>query len=364
MKPACYLDYNATTPAWPEVGAAVADVLSGAGNPSSVHATGRAARAAVEQARATIARAIGVRPRDLVFTSGGTEANALALNMAGDLPVLVSAIEHESVLAQVPGATRVPVLPDGTLDLMALEQLIDQRPVFLSLMAANNETGIIQPVAAAAALVHAHGGLVHCDGVQGLGKMPLSMAALDADFMTLSAHKIGGPAGIGALAVTCGLAPQPLLRGGGQELGWRAGTENTCGIAGFAAAVTAILSRDWQTECAALRDQMEATLPPEAVVISPPSPRLPNTSTLWMPGVSASTQVMMFDLEGIAVSAGAACSSGKVRPSHVLAAMGRASDVAAQSIRVSLGWHSSATDVARFVDVWHRLAARARQNAA
>jgi cysteine desulfurase len=354
-----YLDYNATTPMWPEVQAALMKAAAQPGNPSSVHSAGRAARAIVEHARDGLAHAMGVRARDLVFTSGGTEANALALRMAGEMPVLISAIEHESVLGQAAGATQVPVLADGTLDLAALEALIAGRAVFLSLMAANNETGVVQPVAAAAALVHQFGGLVHCDAVQLLGKAEFAAGISTADFISVSAHKIGGPQGVGALAVTCGLAPQPMLRGGGQEQGWRAGTENVAGIAGFGAAVIEICRADWWVQCAALRDALEAALPDAARILSPSVARLPNTSNLWMAGVPAATQVMMLDLEGIAVSAGAACSSGKVKSSHVLRAMGLPENIAAQTIRVSLGWNTTAQEIEHFCAVWKKMAARA-----
>jgi cysteine desulfurase len=307
---------------------------------------------------------VGARARDLIFTSGGTESNALALKMAGDLPVLISAIEHESVIGQAQVATIVPVLSDGTIDLAALESLIARRPVFLSLMAANNETGVIQPLADAAALVHAHGGLVHCDAVQLLGKAAFNVHDLAADFVSLSAHKIGGPNGVGALVVTCGLAPKPMLRGGGQELGWRAGTENVAGIAGFAAAVDAVYEREWQQNCAMLRNKLEEMLPSSARIISDAAPRLTNTTCLWMPGVEAATQVMMFDIEGFALSAGAACSSGKVKPSHVLTAMGRDENISAQTIRVSIGWNTTVDEIEHFASTWHKLFARATRTAA
>jgi cysteine desulfurase len=358
-KPLIYLDYNATAPIWPETRAVMSEVMAAlAGNPSSVHGTGRAARGRVEKARETIAHKLGVRARDIVFTSGGTEANALALRMAGQLPVLVSAIEHDSVLAQAAGAEIVPVTSSGMIDLVALEQMIARRAVFLSLMAVNNETGIVQPVKQAAALVHLQGGLVHCDGSQAFGKMPLRSGDLDADFITLTAHKIGGPQGVGALVVTCGYAPQPILRGGGQELGWRAGTENVAGIAGFAAAAEAIHEADWWARCAALRDRLEELMPATARIIAADVPRAPNTSLLWMPGVPAATQVMMFDLEGFAVSAGSACSSGKVKPSHVLTAMGHDAAVAGETIRVSLGWQTTVEDIDTYAACWLKIQAR------
>jgi cysteine desulfurase len=358
IKPLIYLDYNATTPIWPGVCTVVAEAMGGPGNASSVHRAGRVAHGTVSQARESIAARLGARARDIIFTSGGTEANALALGMAGAMTVLVSAIEHDSVLAQPGPAIRVPVQSDGRVDLAALDRLIAGRAVFLSLMAVNNETGVVQPVKAAAALVHVHGGLVHCDASQMLGKMSMRTSDLDADFVTLSSHKIGGPQGVGALVVTCGHPPTPLLRGGGQELGWRAGTENVAGIAGFAAAVAAIYADDWQKNCTVLRDDLESRLPESACVIDAGVTRVGNTSVLWMPGVAAATQVMMFDLEGFAVSAGSACSSGKVKPSHVLTAMGRDAAVAAESIRVSLGWETTASEVQAFAACWLKLQAR------
>jgi cysteine desulfurase len=352
------MDYNATAPMWPAARVAAIAAMGAPGNASSVHKLGRMAHGVVSQARESIAAKLGARARDIVFTSGGTEANALALGMAGDMPTVVSAIEHDSVLAQAAGALPAPVCRDGTVDLAALESLIAERAVFLSLMAVNNETGVIQPVKTAAALVHKYGGLVHCDASQALGKMPLRLGDLDADFVTLSSHKIGGPQGVGALVVSCGYAPKPMLRGGGQELGWRAGTENVAGIAGFAAAVAAIYDSEWQGACANLRNRLEMMLPENARVISGNVPRVGNTSVLWMPGVAAATQVMMFDLEGFAVSAGSACSSGKVKPSHVLTAMGCDAAVAAESVRVSIGWETTADEVEAFAACWLKLEAR------
>ncbi len=336
----------------------MASALAAGGNPSSVHGSGRAARGTIERARETLAARLGARARDAVFTSGGTEANALALRMAGDLPVLVSAIEHDSVLAQAVATEIVPVTRAGVIDLARLEEMIAGRRVFLSLMAVNNETGIIQPVKQAAALVHLQGGLIHCDASQAFGKMPLRLGNLDADFVTVTAHKIGGPQGVGALVVTCGHAPLPMLRGGGQELGWRAGTENVAGIAGFAAAADAVHARDWWEVCAGLRDALESRLPADARVIATDITRAPNTSVLWMPGVPAATQVMMFDLAGFAVSAGSACSSGKVKPSHVLTAMGFDAAIAGESIRVSLGWDTTEADIEAFASAWLKIRTR------
>jgi cysteine desulfurase len=337
-----YLDWNATAPLRPEAAAAMSAALSRRGNPSSVHCWGRSARRMVEAARVPVAALLGIAPEGIVFVSGGTEANHLAVLGSGRERVLVSAVEHASVLDAAAAAEPIPVDDNGVIRLDMLDRLLaaDPRPALVSVMLANNETGIVQPVAAAAAVARRHGALFHCDAVQAAGKIPLSAEPLDADLITLSAHKIGGPTGVGALAVTGGLDLMPLLRGGGQERGRRAGTENLPGIAGFAAAAAAA-----QAGIAAygpvrsLRDALEAEIAaaaPDAVVLGTAVPRLPNTSAIAMPGVAAETQIIALDLDGVMVSAGAACSSGKVGPSHVLAAMGVAADVAGSTIRVSL----------------------------
>jgi cysteine desulfurase len=354
-----YLDWNATAPLRPEAAAAVASALALGGNPSSVHGRGRVARQLVEESRAAVAALAGAPADAVVFTSGGTEANHLALLGAGRERVLISAVEHSSVLQAAPEAERIPVDRDGLVDPAALAAMLDDRPALVSVMLANNETGVIQPVAEIARSAHAHGALFHCDAVQAAGKMPLSLAAIGADFLTLSAHKIGGPAGIGALVMAPGAEVTPLLRGGGQERNRRAGTENLAGIAGFAAAAAACDPAEYG-RVRALRDRLEAALPPEAIVIAAGAPRLPNTSAIAMPGVPAETQVIALDLDGVMVSAGAACSSGKVGPSHVLAAMGVAPDIADATIRVSLGWSTTDADIAHFLDSWTALYRRTR----
>jgi len=365
-----YLDWNATAPLRREAEAAVMAALARSGNPSSVHRWGRAARQSVERAREAVAALIGAAPEGVVFVSGGTEANHLALIGTGRERVLVSAVEHSSVLDAVPQAERVAVHRSGIVDLTRLDRQLaaDPRPAIVSVMFANNETGIIQPVAEIAEIARRHGALFHCDAVQGAGKLPLEAARIGADFVSLSAHKLGGPPGIGALVVTGTAEPVALIRGGGQERGRRAGTENLPGIAGFAAAAEVALAglgdyvrvrqlRDW-LEAAA----MEAV--PGAAVTGTDVERLPNTAALAMPGVSAETQVIALDLAGVMVSAGAACSSGKVGPSHVLAAMGTAPEIAASTIRVSLGWTSTETDIAHFLDVWTSLSRRLSRRAA
>ncbi|AMN42781.1 cysteine desulfurase family protein [Rhodoplanes sp. Z2-YC6860] len=361
-----YFDWNATAPLRPEAKAAVVAALEVTGNPSSVHAAGRAARRLVEEAREQVAALVGATPREVVFTSGGTEANALALSPALGDTLLVSTIEHPSVRSGGRFATveDVPVTGIGVVDLAALEGLLQgrNRPL-LSLMLANNETGVIQPVAEAAALIHAAGGLLHVDAVQGPGRIACDFKALGADLMTLSSHKIGGPQGAGALIVRDDLAVDALLKGGGQERGARAGTENVAGIAGFGAAAEAV-RQGWAAEAArmaALRDEIEAGIKavvPKAVIFGAEAPRLPNTTLFSAPGMKAETAVIAFDLEGVAVSSGSACSSGKVAPSHVLAAMGVEPEFARGAIRVSLGYATSGEHVGTILNAWEKLANR------
>jgi cysteine desulfurase len=361
--PPCYLDYNATAPVKPAVIEAMARALSATGNPSSVHASGRAARRALEQARAAVAALVHARPDAVLFTSGGTEANNQALTGVPG-PCLVSAIEHASVLEAVPDAERLPVDAEGRLDLERLaDRLAASRPALVSVMLANNETGVLQPVAEVVEMAHRHGARVHCDAVQAAGKVAVDLAALGVDFLTLSAHKLGGPQGVGALVLGAGVEPAALLRGGGQERRWRPGTENLPGIVGFGrAAELALADAGFAPRTAALRDRLEAEIRKAALdtrVYGAGAARLPNTSCLAMPGVGNQTQLIALDLAGVHVSSGSACSSGKVGPSHVLAAMGVEPAAAAAAIRVSLGWASTEADVDRFVAAWTGLYARA-----
>jgi len=359
-----YFDWNATAPPRPEAKAAMTVALETTGNPSSVHASGRAARRLVEDARESVAVLVGAAPREVVFTSGGTEANALALSPARGDALLVSTIEHPSVRSggRFAALEDVPVTAAGVVDLVALETLLKGRTrPLVSLMLANNETGVIQPVAEAAALVHAAGGLLHVDAVQGPGRIACDFKALGADLMTLSSHKIGGPQGAGALIVRDGLATDALIKGGGQERGARAGTENVAGIAGFGAAAEAVrLGFAAETaRMAALRGDLEAgikAVAPKAVIFGAEVPRLPNTTLFSVPGMKAETAVIAFDLEGIAVSSGSACSSGKVAPSHVLAAMGVVPELARGTIRVSLGYATTSEDVGTILKAWEKLA--------
>ena len=367
-----YLDWNATTPLRPQARDAMAAAWDLCGNPSSVHAEGRQARKLIEDARARVAGAVGALPRNVIFTSGGTEANALALTSGlrrgSGLPVtrlVVSAIEHASVLAGgrfLPEAMEtIGVARSGLLDLDHLREILgDGPPALVSVMLANNETGAVQPVAEAGEIVHAAGGLLHVDAIQALGKIPFDISEMNADLVTLSAHKIGGPKGVGAVVLAEGvLGFEPLLRGGGQELGRRAGTENVAGIAGFGAAVKAAMGslESDAVRLESLRDRLENGLrdTTDAIVFADGAPRLPNTTLFTVPGLKAETAVIGFDLAGVAVSSGSACSSGKVQPSHVLEAMGFGPELAQGAVRLSLGWSTSDADIDRCLEAWRKL---------
>ncbi len=351
------LDHNATTPICPAAAAAVVTAIGCGGNPSSVHRGGRAARRLVEDAREPVAALVGASPASVIFTSGGSEANALALLGCGRRRALVSAIEHPSVLA-ARDAERIGVDRRGIIDVDALADRLaaSAEPAIVSVMLANNETGVLQPVAEIAAVARRHGALVHCDAAQAGGRIAVDVTALGVDYLTLSAHKLGGPTGVGALIVAADAPLQARVRGGGQERGRRAGTENVPGIAGFGAAAAACAAGLFDGErLRGLRDELEAgvqRLSSGTEIFGRDAPRLPNTSCLTMPGVASERQVIAFDMRGIAVSAGAACSSGKVGASHVLAAMGVADTTAMTAIRVSLGWSTTADDIARFLTAW------------
>lgn len=357
-----YLDHNATAPVRDCVIAAVEAALRQGGNPSSVHGNGRLAKRTVEDARDHVAALIGADPANVVFTSGGTEANDLALNGSGRARALASAIDHSAVVKARGDMELIDVTSDGVVDLEHLARLLagGDAPTIVSVMLANNETGVIQPIADVARIAHEHGALMHCDAVQAVGKIPVDMAVLGVDMLSLSAHKIGGPQGVGALVLAPGIAVAARLNGGGQELGRRGGTENVAGIAGFgAAAKEARAGLAAFSELSQLRDRLERRLLdvcPSAVVHGVGAVRLANTSFLSMPGVRADTQVMAFDLAGFSVSAGAACSSGKVGASRVLTAMNAAEGDSA--VRVSLGPNTKESDIDAFADAWASLYTR------
>jgi cysteine desulfurase len=367
-----YLDWNATTPLRREARLAMAAASDLTGNPSSVHAEGREARKVLEEARGAIATAIAGSARNVIFTSGGTEANALALSpglrTGGGAPaqrLVVSAVEHASVLAggRFPASaiTSVGVTKSGLVNLDRLrEVLASGPPALVSVMSANNETGAIQPVEVVAEIVHDAGGLLHVDAIQALGKIPISISALGADLISLSAHKIGGPKGLGALVLAEGVAGlEPLLRGGGQELGRRAGTENVAGIAGFGAAARAATSelQAGAIRLEELRNRLETGLRQiaQVTIFSDQAARLPNTTLFTAPGLKAETAVIGFDLEGIAVSSGSAGSSGKVQPSYVLKAMGFGPESAQGAVRLSMGWSTREADIDRCLEAWRKL---------
>ncbi len=371
-----YLDWNATAPLRPAARAAMATAMDAVGNPSSVHAEGRAARAILEQARECVAAAVGAQPRDVIFTSGGSEANATALSRAvehagrGCDAAIASAIEHVSVLAggDFSAVTRFDAGPDGVASIAALQEALDAavakgaKAPLVALMLANNETGAIQPVRPAADLVHAAGGLLHVDAVQALGKMPFDIKDLGADLVAVSAHKIGGPMGVGALVLG---GEQVNVRGsrfgGGQERNRRGGTENLIGIAGFGAAVAeAMRDRDGENQrLLALRQRLEQGLraiAPETIIFGGHVPRVANTLQFAVRGIRAQTALIALDLAGIAVSSGSACSSGTMKFSEVVRAMGYPLEVAEGAVRLSMGWGTSETDIDRFLDAWRTLA--------
>lgn len=351
-----YLDHNATSPLRPRAKAAMLAAMDLTGNASSVHAEGRAARKLLDDAREQVARAVGVIAPMVVFTGGGSEANNLAIKGAPVQRLLVSAIEHPSVLEAAKASGKavefIPVDGNGVVDLGALKRMLAGTKALVSVMLANNETGVLQPVADVVRLAHSHGALVHTDAVQALGKVPTNFGLLGVDLMTLSAHKLGGPVGSGALIIRDGLPLEPLIHGGGQELRRRAGTENIAAVAGFA-----IVANEKLNAVRTLRDQLDSSLE-GAIVFGASVERLPNTTCFAVPGMNAETLLMGFDLEGIAVSSGSACSSGKVAKSHVLAAMGVAPDIAKAAIRVSVGWDTTSDHIDHFIAAWSKILAR------
>ena len=362
------MDYNATAPIRPTVVQAVAEAMSVVGNPSSVHTAGRSARAQVEAARQNVAALVGGRTRDVTFCSGGTEASNAVLRGCGAASIVIAATEHDcglaaAALSGVPVYT-VNVDANGLLDLGDFEAKLAtaEKPALVSVMLVNNETGVIQPVQQIAEIAKQHGARVHTDAVQAAGKLMLDFNELRVDYLTLSAHKLGGPQGVGAI-VTAPTAPlKPLVAGGGQELGRRSGTENVAGVVGFGvAALEALTEIAAYQRVADLRDAFEHAITDcarDIQIAGQGAPRSPTTTCVVMPGVRGETQVMHFDLNGICVSSGSACSSGKVKVSHVLSAMGVSEEDAACSLRISLGLNATKDDVKRLVDTWTSLYTR------
>ncbi len=354
-----YLDYNASAPMRPEARDALSQALDKGGNASSVHGFGREARRLVETAREKVAALCGTMPAQVIFTSGATEANNAVLKAFAGERILVSAIEHPSVLETVPHAERIPVGSDGVIDREAFELLLrqDPAPALVSIMLVNNETGVIQPVrdlTKRARALHPNV-FIHTDAVQAAGRMAIDFPALHADYLSLSAHKCGGPQGVGALVVAPGARPAVLLHGGGQEKRQRAGTENVAAIAGFGAAAEGAASLEGLEKMTAWRDKVEQAIgkiEPRAVVPGNTAPRVANTSCIALPGIPAETQLMILDMEGVAVSSGSACSSGTVKVSHVLKAMGIDDDIAKSAIRISTGWAAADEDIDRFIAAW------------
>lgn len=363
-----YLDYNATAPMKPAVRAAMLEAMERYGNPSSVHRFGRIAHRYIDEARAALAALVNVKPTQVIFTSGGTEANNLILSQSYP-SIVTSAIEHDSVLASAPKAMRLPVTSSGVVDLAQAEGILATAPTgsLVSVMMVNNETGVIQPIAELTALAKKFKHHLHCDAVQAAGKLPVDFAQLGVDALTLSAHKLGGAQGVGALIVGEKLPLTARNLGGGQEMNRRAGTENVPGIIGFG--VAARLAADDLGEMPrlmALRDTLQAGLQTaggsDALVIGADAPRVATTLCIVMRGVSSETQVMAMDLAGVAVSAGAACSSGKVKISHVLHAMGYSDDQAGAALRFSLGWNSQESDIKQAIEAWGAVYNRTRRS--
>jgi cysteine desulfurase len=367
MNKCVYLDHNATTAVTSEVAAMISDTLKLNGNASSIHASGRLARQRVEDARDKVASLVGVRAQEIVFTGGGTEANNLALNGINCDQIMVSSVEHDSVLNTAGNLMLLSVDTNGLIDLEGFEQRLAETEgrVLVSVMLANNETGVIQPISEVARIAKRYGAIVHTDAIQACGKIKLDREALGVDFLSLSAHKIGGPQGVGALVINEELPLEPIIRGGGQERGRRAGTENIAGISGFGVASAMAADLAYVNKSRELRDILESTIKkiaPGIIIFGEDVSRLPNTSCIYMPGVSSETQVMKFDLKGIMVSAGSACSSGKVQLSHVLSAMGIENSIASNVIRISLGNVNTIDDVNYFIQEWKNIYMSANAN--
>jgi cysteine desulfurase len=378
-----YLDYNATVPLRPEAFAVMQELLPLALNASSVHSYGREAKKHLEAARHLLAETVSAWPDEVIFTGSGTEANNTALHEFPENNIAISSIEHSSVMKAAPNATLIPVTSGGVVDLSALSALLKTQDSLklVSVMLANNETGVVQPIGEISELCKKHEALLHCDAAQALGKLPVDFGKLGADFLTISSHKCGGPIGAAALVVRRNVRYAPMLVGGGQESNRRAGTENIAAIAGFAKAVE-IIDFDHMRQLRGWLDEMENVIlsgsrqagvegslrsldsrrvaRDDNIIFGKDVPRLPNTSCIAMPGFSNEVQLMNFDLQGFAISAGSACSSGRIEASHVLTAMGASDTLASCAIRVSGGWATTEQEIQQFLDVWVGLRERAR----
>ena len=360
---AIYLDYNATAPMREKAFSTTCELLQKPHNASSIHGSGRAAKALLEKSRAKIADIIGCFPAELVFLGCGTEANNMVLRGVGNMPIAVCATEHSSVLKVANNAHLIPVNVHGIIDMQALEQWLQAvgEPALVAVMLANNETGVVQNVKEVTKLVHQYGGLVHCDAVQAFGKINVDCNMLQVDFLSLSAHKIGGGVGAGALFIADKRSLAPLILGGGQEQGRRAGTENIAAISAFATAAEEAMDMGWTKRLRGwldiMEEQCQAMFAGEKIILGAGASRLPNTSCLRMPNIASQTQLIHFDMAGIEVSAGSACSSGRVTRSHVVQAMlgaGAGDDV----IRISGGWNTTEEEIKSFTMAWQRLARR------
>ena len=360
-----YLDYNASAPMRPNVISAMQEAMHLVGNPSSVHKHGREVSKTLAEARDILTETVGAKNSRVIFTSGGTESNNLALHGRKIGTTMVSDIEHDSVLFAADAQHRISVNLDGVVDLTLFEEMFSRRtnPSLISVMLANNETGVIQPLHEISSIAHHHGCLVHCDGVQALGKMDINMSDLGVDLLSLSAHKAGGPKGVGALIISDKVKIGPQLIGGGQEYSLRPGTENFVSISGFSATLADIQAQAEEiSRISTMRSNLENKLRkafPDVEVFGRNSPRLINTTCVRMRGLPAETQVIALDLAGISVSAGSACSSGKVTTSHVLKAMGLSSAIANETIRISIGWGTTDDDIESATKAWIELQEKA-----
>lgn len=369
-KTSIYMDCNATMPIKPGVVSVMSAVLGETGNASSIHRHGRMARKHIETARSQVASLIQTNPAYVFFTSGATESNNIVLKSFSGQRVLISAIEHPSVTESAPGAEKIPVNAEGIVDLAALEKMLQQAPALVSIMLVNNETGIIQPIAEIVRLIRKISPTtqIHTDAVQAAGRISIDFSALQVDFMSLSAHKMGGPQGAGALIMAPGAKIEKLLHGGGQEKRQRAGTENIAAAAGFGkAAELAITDMEQFQSLAAFRDKIEEKLlaaEPRLKIYGRTALRVSNTTQLALPGIAAETQLMALDLAGVSVSSGSACSSGTVKTSHVLQAMGVADQDAMGALRISLGWHTTKEEIDAFIAAWLDMHARIKDKIA